>query len=115
MVPGTVKIVSTIRDLIFFCRLRKEYEKASEEIEVAKSKEHSAESAKKRIKQLEQQLVGGEQVGNEALKQKRVRKIKEAETKMQRLAGKYLNISNNSRDIYKKILIKSLVLRETNV
>uniref|UniRef100_A0A1I8BLX7 Kinesin-like protein n=1 Tax=Meloidogyne hapla TaxID=6305 RepID=A0A1I8BLX7_MELHA len=67
-------------------KLRKEYEKASEEIEMAKSKDQSAESAKKRIKQLEQQLVGGEQVGNEALKQKRVRKIKEAETKMQRLA-----------------------------
>nr|CAD2174920.1 unnamed protein product [Meloidogyne enterolobii] len=67
-------------------KLRKEYEKASEEIELAKSKEQSAESAKKRIKQLEQQLVGGEQAGNEALKQKRVRKIKEAETKMQRLA-----------------------------
>ena len=76
-----------MNELLFNFRLRQKYEKANEEIEQAKKKEESAESAKKRIEQLEQQLVGGEQAGNEALKQKRQRKIKEAEKKMQRLAG----------------------------
>lgn len=47
----------------------------------------NGETAQKRIKILEQQLVGGEQANNEALKQKRFKKIKEAEKKMQRLAG----------------------------
>ena len=74
-------------NFIFIFRLRQQYEKASEEIEQAKRKGENAESAKKRIEQLEQQLVGGEQAGNEALKQKRARKIKEAEKKMKRLAG----------------------------
>lgn len=45
------------------------------------------ENAQKRIEILEQQLVGGEQANNEALKQKRLKKIKEAEKKMQKLAG----------------------------
>jgi transcription initiation factor IIF auxiliary subunit len=42
-------------------------------------------------------MVGGEQVDNEALKQKRVRKIKEAETKMQRLAGKYFHFNGEKK------------------
>ncbi|KAL3116423.1 hypothetical protein niasHT_006870 [Heterodera trifolii] len=67
-------------------KLREQYEKANNEIEQAKQSEESAESAKRRIEQLQQQMVGGEQAGNEALKQKRARKIKEAEKKMKRLA-----------------------------
>ncbi|KAI3410394.1 Osmotic avoidance abnormal protein 3 [Globodera pallida] len=67
-------------------KLRAQYEKANDEIEEAKQTEENAESAKRRIHQLQKQLVGGEQAGNEALKQKRARKIKEAEKKMKRLA-----------------------------
>lgn len=67
--------------------MRDQYERANEEIEQAKQSEESSESAKRRIEQLQQQLVGGEQAGNEALKQKRRSKIKEAEKKMKRLAG----------------------------
>ena len=74
-------------DLNFIFRLRDQYEKANQEIELAKQREEDTETAKKRIEQFEQQLVGGEQAGNEELKKKRVRKIKEAEKKMQRLAG----------------------------
>jgi kinesin family protein 3/17 len=43
--------------------------------------------ARKRLQQLQQQLVGGEQANNEALKQKRLKKMREAERKMQKLAG----------------------------
>jgi hypothetical protein len=43
--------------------------------------------AKKRIELLEHQLVGGEQSNNESLKQKRKKRIREAEKKMQKLAG----------------------------
>jgi len=44
------------------------------------------QEAKKRIELLEQQLVGGEQANNEALKAKRLKRMREAEKKMQRLA-----------------------------
>ncbi|KAI1700229.1 kinesin motor domain-containing protein [Ditylenchus destructor] len=53
--------------------LKDQYQKANEEIEAARKQENA-------------QLVGGEQVGNEALKQKRKKKIKEAEKRMRQLA-----------------------------
>jgi hypothetical protein len=59
--------------------------------------------AQKRIEILQQQLVGGEQVNNEALKQKRKKKMKEAERKMQRLAGslklKCISLKTNQKVI----------------
>lgn len=70
-------------------RLKHQYERANEEIEAVGHSEHPLDTkeAKKRIEMLQQQLVGGEQADNEALKQKRLKKMKEAEKKMQRLAG----------------------------
>ncbi|VDO72018.1 unnamed protein product [Haemonchus placei] len=43
--------------------------------------------AARKLEQLQQQFVGGEMADNEQLKQKRTKKLKEAETKMQRLAA----------------------------
>ena len=40
-----------------------------------------------RLELLQQQMVGGEQTGNTALKEKRQRKKKEAEKRMEKLAG----------------------------
>lgn len=76
-------------------RLKNQYDKAAKNIEVARKIDRSdsvidEKEAQKRIEILEQQLVGGEQANNEALKQKRLKKIKEAERKMQKLAGKSL-------------------------
>ncbi|CAD5219598.1 unnamed protein product [Bursaphelenchus okinawaensis] len=69
-------------------KLKRQYERASAEVEAAKKSEDpmNEAEAKKRLEQLEQQLVGGEEANNEALKQKRFKKMKEAEKKMQRLA-----------------------------
>lgn len=70
-------------------KLRQQYEKAAADVELArKSGEPLNESeARQRLQQLQQQLVGGEQANNEALKQKRLKKMKEAENKMRKLAG----------------------------
>uniref|UniRef100_A0A914W0Q8 Kinesin motor domain-containing protein n=2 Tax=Plectus sambesii TaxID=2011161 RepID=A0A914W0Q8_9BILA len=46
-----------------------------------------AVEAKKRLEQLQKQFVGGEQANNAALKEKRMRKRREAEKKMERLAA----------------------------
>ncbi|KAH7725550.1 KIF17 protein [Aphelenchoides avenae] len=69
-------------------RLRQQYDRANEEIEAVGHVDHPLDTkeAKKRIEMLQQQLVGGEQADNVALKQKRLKKMKEAEKKMQRLA-----------------------------
>ncbi|CAD5226821.1 unnamed protein product [Bursaphelenchus xylophilus] len=69
-------------------KLKTQYEKAAADVEMAKRSEKPMDEAeaKKRLEQLEQQLVGGEEANNEALKQKRLKKMKEAEKKMQRLA-----------------------------
>lgn len=71
-------------------RLRQQYDRANEEIEAVGHVDHPLDTkeAKKRIEMLQQQLVGGEQADNVALKQKRLKKMKEAEKKMQRLAGR---------------------------
>uniref|UniRef100_A0A914EIT8 Kinesin-like protein KIF17 n=1 Tax=Acrobeloides nanus TaxID=290746 RepID=A0A914EIT8_9BILA len=51
--------------------------------------------AKKRLEILEQQLVGGEKANDEVLKQKRYKKMKEAEKKMQRLAQAIQNADHD--------------------
>ncbi|VDD93142.1 unnamed protein product [Enterobius vermicularis] len=66
-------------------KLKEQYEKASEDLELERRIDNK--EAKKRLEILEQQLVGGEQINNVALKEKRNHRIKEAENKMHRLAG----------------------------
>ena len=53
--------------------------------------------ARRRLAALEQQLVGGEQANNEALKQKRYKKMRQAEAKMQKLAGLRARIRRRRR------------------
>uniref|UniRef100_A0AC34QTC9 Kinesin-like protein n=1 Tax=Panagrolaimus sp. JU765 TaxID=591449 RepID=A0AC34QTC9_9BILA len=64
--------------------LKSQYERANQEIE-----EHAEpadpKEIKRRIDALKQQLVGGEQANNEALKAKRMKKMKQAELKMQKM------------------------------
>ncbi|KAI6211810.1 Kinesin-like protein [Aphelenchoides besseyi] len=69
-------------------KLREQYEKATADVEAAQKAEKPLDEAeaRKRLEQLQQQLVGGEQANNEALKQKRMKKMREAEKKMQKLA-----------------------------
>ncbi|VDL62341.1 unnamed protein product [Nippostrongylus brasiliensis] len=50
--------------------------------------------AARKLQQLQQQFVGGEQANNEQLKQKRTKKLKDAESKMQRLAAA-LNVNRD--------------------
>ncbi|KAE9553381.1 hypothetical protein FO519_003391 [Halicephalobus sp. NKZ332] len=73
--------------------LKSQYEKANQEIE------HNVESndpkeIKRRIEVLKQQLVGGEEVNNEDLKAKRMKKIRQAELKMQKMN----TVLNNAKD-----------------
>lgn len=72
-------------------KLKRDYEQASKDVEAARKSNSPIDEkdAQKRLEQLQQQLVGGEQANNEALKQKRLKKMKEAERKMQKLAGNY--------------------------
>uniref|UniRef100_A0AC34GPZ4 Kinesin-like protein n=1 Tax=Panagrolaimus sp. ES5 TaxID=591445 RepID=A0AC34GPZ4_9BILA len=66
--------------------LKSQYEKANKEIDQAEANEPSdPKEIRKRIDALRQQLVGGEEAGNEVLKAKRSKKMKEAEKRMQRL------------------------------
>ena len=48
--------------------------------------------AAKKLQQLQEQFVGGEQVGNEQLKQRRMKKLNDARTKTEKLAGLPVNI-----------------------
>uniref|UniRef100_A0A1I8A0S6 Kinesin-like protein n=1 Tax=Steinernema glaseri TaxID=37863 RepID=A0A1I8A0S6_9BILA len=64
--------------------LQSQYEKAKADIE---STETNPAEINRRIEMLQNQLVGGEQLDNEALKADRQRKMKAAEKKMQRLAA----------------------------
>ncbi|EFO16338.2 KIF17 protein, partial [Loa loa] len=68
-----------------YAALKEQYEKASEALEY----DHHLDvgEAKKRLQILEKQFVGGEQANNEALKEQRQIKMKEAEKKMERLAA----------------------------
>uniref|UniRef100_A0A0N5BCT8 Kinesin-like protein n=1 Tax=Strongyloides papillosus TaxID=174720 RepID=A0A0N5BCT8_STREA len=68
--------------------LKKQYEKASVAIANENGQENSTESVvetKKKIELLEKQMIGGEQANNESLKATRRKRLKDAETKMQRL------------------------------
>ncbi|GMR47574.1 hypothetical protein PMAYCL1PPCAC_17769 [Pristionchus mayeri] len=69
--------------------LKEQFERANANINevAAHGGKIDADEAKRRIEQLEHTLVGGEQANNEALKQKRLAKIKESEKKTQRLAA----------------------------
>ncbi|KAI6175419.1 Kinesin domain containing protein [Aphelenchoides bicaudatus] len=69
-------------------KLKHQYEKATSDVEAARKADQPLDEAeaRKRLQQLQQQLVGGEQANNEALKQKRLKKMREAERKMQKLA-----------------------------
>uniref|UniRef100_A0AC35TYJ1 Kinesin motor domain-containing protein n=1 Tax=Rhabditophanes sp. KR3021 TaxID=114890 RepID=A0AC35TYJ1_9BILA len=69
--------------------IKKEYDKASNLINseansTVKPQQELAET-KKKIKLLEEQMVGGEQANNESLKATRKKRVREAETKMERL------------------------------
>ncbi|KAI6238118.1 Kinesin-like protein [Aphelenchoides fujianensis] len=68
--------------------LKQQYEKATADVEAARKADRPLDEAeaRKRLEQLEQQLVGGEQANNEALKQKRMKRMREAQKKMQKLA-----------------------------
>uniref|UniRef100_A0A0R3S6J7 Kinesin-like protein n=1 Tax=Elaeophora elaphi TaxID=1147741 RepID=A0A0R3S6J7_9BILA len=68
-----------------YAALKEQYEKAAEALEHDRNLDVG--EAKKRLRILEKQFVGGEQANNEALKEQRQFKMKEAEKKMERLAG----------------------------
>lgn len=63
--------------------LRADYERANANLDNL-----NPEEAAKKIQQLQDQFIGGEEAGNTQLKQKRMKQLKEAETKTQKLAGK---------------------------
>ncbi|VIO85975.1 Uncharacterized protein BM_BM11594 [Brugia malayi] len=68
-----------------YATLKEQYEKAAEVLE--NDRNLDVGEAKKRLQILEKQFVGGEQANNEALKEQRQIKMKEAEKKMERLAA----------------------------
>uniref|UniRef100_A0A915PGM1 Kinesin-like protein n=1 Tax=Setaria digitata TaxID=48799 RepID=A0A915PGM1_9BILA len=68
-----------------YAMLKEQYERAAEALENDRNLDLG--EAKKRLKILEKQFVGGEQANNEALKEQRQIKMKEAEKKMKRLAA----------------------------
>ncbi|CAB3405819.1 unnamed protein product [Caenorhabditis bovis] len=63
-------------------KLKMEYEKASASLDNL-----TPEEAAKKLQQLEDQFIGGEEAGNTVLKQKRMKQLMEAETKTQKLAA----------------------------
>uniref|UniRef100_A0A183GG24 Kinesin-like protein n=1 Tax=Heligmosomoides polygyrus TaxID=6339 RepID=A0A183GG24_HELPZ len=65
--------------------LKEQYEKANSDLDSMEGLDPN--EAARKLEQLQQQFVGGELADNEQLKQKRTKKLKDAETKMQRLAG----------------------------
>ncbi|CEF59819.1 Kinesin, motor domain and P-loop containing nucleoside triphosphate hydrolase domain-containing protein [Strongyloides ratti] len=68
--------------------LKKQYEKASVAINNEEGSDGNIEyvaETKKKIEMLEKQMIGGEQANNESLKATRKKRLKDAETKMQRL------------------------------
>lgn len=65
--------------------LRNEYDRANANLDALGAID--GEEAARRIEQLQQQFIGGEQAGNEQMKQKRMKQLKEAENKTQRLAA----------------------------
>ncbi|CAJ0580049.1 unnamed protein product, partial [Mesorhabditis spiculigera] len=67
--------------------LKRQYEAASAEIDAMSKAGLDPQEAKKRLELIQQQLVGGEQANNEDLKKGRMKKLKDAESKTQRLAA----------------------------
>ena len=67
-------------------QLKNEYERANADLD-SLGKIDPKEAAKK-LQQLQEQFVGGEQAGNEQLKQRRMKKLNDARTKTEKLAGK---------------------------
>ncbi|CAJ0918210.1 unnamed protein product, partial [Mesorhabditis belari] len=67
--------------------LKRQYESANAEIDAMSKAGLDPSEAKKRLELIQQQLVGGEQANNEDLKKGRMKKLKDAETKTQRLAA----------------------------
>lgn len=65
--------------------LKEQYEKANSDLDSMEGLDPN--EAARKLEQLQQQFVGGELADNEQLKQKRTKKLKDAETKMQRLAA----------------------------
>ncbi|KAK6752587.1 hypothetical protein RB195_003792 [Necator americanus] len=65
--------------------LKEQYEKANSDLDTMEGLD--PQEAARKLQQLQKQFVGGEQANNEQLKQKRTKKLKEAESKMQRLAA----------------------------
>uniref|UniRef100_A0A1I7XK09 Uncharacterized protein n=1 Tax=Heterorhabditis bacteriophora TaxID=37862 RepID=A0A1I7XK09_HETBA len=65
--------------------LKEQYDKANADLDSMGGLD--PHEAARKLQQLQQQFVGGEQANNEQLKQKRIRRLKEAETKTQRLAA----------------------------
>uniref|UniRef100_A0A0K0DQD9 Kinesin-like protein n=1 Tax=Angiostrongylus cantonensis TaxID=6313 RepID=A0A0K0DQD9_ANGCA len=65
--------------------LKEQYEKANSDLDTIEGLDPN--EAARKLQQLQQQFVGGELADNEQLKEKRTKKLKDAETKMQRLAG----------------------------
>ncbi|VDK86981.1 unnamed protein product [Onchocerca ochengi] len=68
-----------------YVALKEQYERAAEALEIDRNLDVG--EARKRLQILEKQFVGGEQANNEALKEQRQIKMKEAEKKMERLAA----------------------------
>ncbi|VDM55621.1 unnamed protein product [Angiostrongylus costaricensis] len=64
--------------------LKEQYEKANSDLDTIEGLDPN--EAARKLQQLQQQFVGGELADNEQLKQKRTKKLKDAEIKMQRLA-----------------------------
>ncbi|EYB99322.1 hypothetical protein Y032_0123g1144 [Ancylostoma ceylanicum] len=65
--------------------LKEQYEKANSDLDTMEGLD--PHEAARKLEQLQKQFVGGEQANNEQLKQKRTKKLMEAESKMQRLAA----------------------------
>ncbi|WKY05332.1 hypothetical protein Q1695_005943 [Nippostrongylus brasiliensis] len=72
--------------------LKEQYEKANLDLDTMEGLDPN--EAARKLQQLQQQFVGGEQANNEQLKQKRTKKLKDAESKMQRLAAA-LNVNRD--------------------
>ncbi|PIO70589.1 hypothetical protein TELCIR_07549 [Teladorsagia circumcincta] len=65
--------------------LKEQYEKANSDLDTMEGLDPN--EAARKLEQLQQQFVGGEMADNKQLKEKRTKKLKDAETKMQRLAA----------------------------
>uniref|UniRef100_A0A7E4UYI7 Kinesin-like protein n=1 Tax=Panagrellus redivivus TaxID=6233 RepID=A0A7E4UYI7_PANRE len=79
--------------------LKKQYDMANNAID-SNSIPSDPKEIRKRIDQLKTQLVGGEEVNNEVLKAKRLKKMKEAQRKMQMLTNAAANKDDPLMRVY---------------